>query len=74
MYNLLYFFGMDNKDETTHTRIYVRTLRALRHIHAETDEKLLDILDRLIQVEWQRIQNENRQDLQIQALSSEKEL
>lgn len=64
---------MDNKEETTHSRMYVRTLRALRHIHAETDEKLLDILDRLIQAEWQRIQHENRQDIQVQAVSPEKE-
>ena len=70
---MLYFFGMDSKEETTHTRIYVRTLRSLRHVHAETDEKLLDILDRLIQAEWQRIQHADRQDVQVQALSVEKE-
>lgn len=64
---------MDNKDKTTHTRIYVRTLRSLRHIHAETDEKLLDILDRLIQAEWQRFQNADRQNVQVQAVPREKE-
>ena len=64
---------MDAKEETTHTRMYVRTLRSLRHIHAETDEKLLEILDRLVQAEWQRIQDAHRQDVQVQTLPLEKE-
>ncbi len=42
---------------STHTRIYAETLKNLRRIHAETGEKILDILDRLIAAEWKRIQN-----------------
>ena len=44
---------MDN--ESTHTRIYKRTLQNLRRIHAETGEKILEILDRAIQAEWAKV-------------------
>jgi hypothetical protein len=54
--------------ESTHTRIYTETLQNLRRIHAETGEKLLDILDRLVAQEWERTRHANRQDLQVQAL------
>lgn len=56
--------------ESTHTRIYANTLKNLRRIHAETGEKILDILDRLVADELVKIQNEN---VQIQTLPSEKE-
>lgn len=42
---------------TTHTRMYEETLRKLRHIHAETNERMLDILERLISTEWNKLQN-----------------
>jgi len=56
--------------ESTHTRIYANTLKNLRRIHAETGEKILDILDRLVADELLKIQNEN---LQVQVVSPEKE-
>ncbi len=56
---------MDN--ESTHTRIYKRTLQNLRRIHAETGEKILEILDRAIQAEWEKVKqnadsNQSAQD------------
>jgi len=56
--------------ESTHTRIYVDTLQNLRRIHAETGEKILDILDRLVASELSKIRNEN---VQVQAVPGEKE-
>ena len=56
--------------ESTHTRIYANTLKNLRRIHAETGEKILDILDRLVADELLKIQNEN---IQVQVVSPEKE-
>lgn len=49
---------------TTHTRIYSETLKYLRRIHAETGEKMLDILNRLLIQEWNRIKidKEERDD------------
>lgn len=43
---------------TTHTRIYLETLKYLRRIHAETGEKMLDILNRLLIQEWNRIKTD----------------
>ena len=59
--------------ESTHTRIYADTLKNLRRIHAETGEKILDILDRLVASEWGKLQNADRQDVQVQVLPVEKE-
>lgn len=36
------------KQDTTHMRVYRRTLQNLRRIHAETGERLVDILDELV--------------------------
>lgn len=55
---------------STHTRIYADTLKNLRRIHAETGEKILDILDRLVASELKHIQHEN---VQVQAVPPEKE-
>ena len=63
--------GMDN--ETTHTRILRTSLRNLRRIHAETNERQIDILDRLLAAEWQGLQSADSQDVQIQAVPLEKE-
>lgn len=50
-------------NRTTHTRIYKETLRKLRHIHAETEKKMLDILEDLINIEWNKLQRlEEKQD------------
>ena len=56
--------------ESTHTRIYADTLKNLRRIHAETGEKILDILDRLVASELKSILHEN---VQVQTLPVEKE-
>jgi hypothetical protein len=61
------------KHTSTHTRIYAHTLQNLRRIYAETGEAQIEILDRLIEAEWKRIQDENHQDVQVQAISVEKE-
>jgi len=43
--------------ESTHTRIYTDALQNLRRIHAETGERMLDIVDRLLSAEINRIRS-----------------
>lgn len=45
-------------------------MQNLRRIHAETGEKILDILDRLVADEWQRVKHENAE---IQTVQKRKE-
>jgi|LakMenE18May11ns_1017448.scaffolds.fasta_scaffold9692743_2 hypothetical protein len=54
-------------------KIWPKTLPKLRLLYALTGESMVSIIDRLVTQELQKIQDENRQDLQIQALPSEKE-
>ena len=56
--------------DTTHTRIYKKSLQNLRRIYAETGESMVGILDRLIASELERIRNAN---VQIQALPEREE-
>jgi hypothetical protein len=69
---LLYNIGMSN-DTYTQLRIWRTTLKILRLLHAETGEDMIAIVDRLASQELQQIQNANRQNVQVQALSVEKE-
>jgi len=44
-------------------RVWIKTHKLLRKIAAETDEQLVEVLHRLAQAEWQRIQEQQqRQD------------
>ncbi len=54
-------------------RVWKDTLTKLRHIYAATGESMIAIVDRLATEELQRIQNADRQDVQVQAVSDEKE-
>lgn len=56
--------------EYTQLRIWVKTLKKLRRIYAETGESMIAIVDRLADEELQRLASENAQ---VQALSVEKE-
>jgi hypothetical protein len=56
--------------EYTQLRIWVKTLKKLRRIYAETGESMIAIVDRLADEELQRLTSENAQ---VQALSVEKE-
>lgn len=46
--------------EKTHQtiKVWTKTLKRLRHIHAETGEPMVKILDRLVQQEYLRTQQE----------------
>lgn len=57
----------------TQLRIWRSTLKTLRRIHAETGEDMIAVVDRLASQELQRIQDADRQDIQVQALPLEKE-
>ena len=54
-------------------RVWKDTLRKLRYIYAATGESMICIVDRLATQELERIQNADRQDVQVQALPREKE-
>ena len=54
-------------------RVWTTTLKKLRRIYAETGERMIAIVDRLAEQELKRIQDANRQDVQVQALPLEKE-
>jgi hypothetical protein len=54
-------------------RVWTDTLKKLRRIYAETGESMIAIVDRLATQELERIQNANRQDVQVQAVSKQKE-
>ena len=66
-----YNTGMNT--EYAQLRIWRNTLKKLRRIYAETGESIISIVDRMASQELDRIQNADRQDVQIQALSVEKE-
>lgn len=52
-------YGEKIMKQTTHTRIYEETLKKLRHIHAETGKRMLDILDQLISTEWDKAREQS---------------
>jgi hypothetical protein len=54
-------------------RLWTDTLKKLRRIYAETGKSMIAIVDRLAGQELQRIQDANRQDVQVQTLPLEKE-
>lgn len=54
-------------------RIWTSTLKKLRRIYAETGESMIAIVDRLAEQELQRLGNDSDQDLQVQAVPSQKE-
>lgn len=62
-----------SNDQYTQLRIWRNTLKKLRRIYAETGESMISTVDRLADQELQRIQNADRQDVQVQALPVEKE-
>jgi hypothetical protein len=52
-----------NKEPHQTMRVWTKTHKLLRKIAAETDEQLVEVLHRLAQAEWQRIQEQQqRQD------------
>lgn len=61
------------KDDRVTVKIWPDTLPKLRLLYALTGESMVSIIDRLVTHELQKIQNENRQDIQVQTLSVEKE-
>ena len=68
---MIYNTGMS--EQYTQLRIWQVTLKKLRRIYAETGESMIAIVDRLATEELKRIQNANRQDVQVQAVPVEKE-
>ena len=66
--NILRNIRMNNK--YSHLRILRKTLQPLRMLHALTGESQLDLIDRLVVQELERIQREN---VQVQAVPDEKE-
>lgn len=57
----------------TQFRLWTDTLKKLRRIYAETGEPMIAIVDRLADQELKRIQDANRQNVQVQTLPVEKE-
>lgn len=57
----------------TQLRIWQATLKKLRRIYAETGESMIAIVDRLATQELEKLNNENHQDVQVQAISKQKE-
>ncbi len=43
-------------------KIWKRTLKMLRNMYAETGEPMIKILDRLVEQEWQKSQEEQHHD------------
>lgn len=60
-------------DKRVNLKIWPHTLPKLRLVYALTGESMVSIVDRLIDQELKRIQDAERQDVQIQALPLEKE-
>ena len=54
-------------------RVWKDTLKKLRYIYAATGESMIAIVDRLATQEYERIQNADRQNVQVQTLPVEKE-
>ena len=59
VYHLLYNAYMDKEPHQT-MRVWTKTHKLLRKIAAETDEQLVEVLHRLAQAEWQRIQEQQQ--------------
>ena len=68
---LIYNIGMS--EQYTQLRIWQATLKKLRRIYAETGESMIAIVDRLATQELEKIQNADRQNVQVQAVPVEKE-
>ena len=68
---LIYNIGMS--EQYTQLRIWQATLKKLRRIYAETGESMIAIVDRLATQELEKLNNANHQDLQVQAVSKQKE-
>lgn len=47
-----------NKDTYTNTRIWTKTLKLLRMLHALTGESIVSMLDRIVVVEYERVLKE----------------
>mgnify|MGYP001049614912 CR=1 FL=1 len=60
-------------EQYTQLRIWQRTLTKLRHIYAETGERMIAIVDRLATSELARIEQAKRENVQVQAVPVEKE-
>lgn len=60
-------------DTRVNLKLWPDTLPKLRLLYALTGESMVSIVDRLIEQELQRIQNADRKDVQVQAISGEKE-
>lgn len=60
-------------DTRVNLKLWPDTLPKLRLLYALTGESMVSIVDRLIEQELQRIQNADRKDVQVQAVSGEKE-
>jgi hypothetical protein len=54
-------------------RIWRSTLKKLRRIYAETGDSIIAIVDRLATQELEKLEDANRQDVQVQALPVETE-
>lgn len=61
------------EDKRANLKIWPDTLPKLRLLYALTGESMVSIIDRLVTLELKRIQDENRQNLQVQAIPPEKE-
>lgn len=53
---MLYNVYMDNRQQTL--RIWTKTLKKLRLIAAITGETMVQILERLVSQEWQRVKDQ----------------
>ena len=51
-----------NTNQHTTTRIWTKTVKALRMLHALTGESAVAILDRLVSVELERVKKEQDAD------------
>lgn len=64
---------MSMTDNRVNVKIWPNTLPKLRLIYALTGESMVAIIDRLVTQELSRIQNADRQDVQVQTVPLEKE-
>ena len=61
------------KEQYVQFRLWESTLKKLRRIYAETGESMIAIVDRLATKELERIEQAKRANVQVQAVSSQKE-
>lgn len=61
------------KERYVQFRLWESTLKKLRRIYAETGESMIAIVDRLATSELARIEQTKRENVQVQAVPSEKE-